>query len=70
MPRNLVWITPKGQEIFYLPKVSRPTLGSTHPAPYWASGNAADHSPLASAKLKNLWSCTANLHYCFISWYL
>lgn len=30
-------------------------------------GSAADHSPLPSAKLKNLWSCTATLHYCFIS---
>jgi hypothetical protein len=56
-----------GQGIFYVSKISRPTLPSTQP-PIQRTlealfpgvkrpGHEADHSPPSSAEIKNEWSC-------------
>jgi hypothetical protein len=59
-------LSPGKGKVFLLSTSPRPTLGSTQPPIQWVTGTLsqgvkqpgreADHSPLTSAKVKNIWS--------------
>jgi hypothetical protein len=44
-------------------------MGILFPGVKWL-GHEADHSPLSSAEVKNVWSCTSTPQYMFMVWCL
>jgi hypothetical protein len=69
-----------GLGIFFFSTVSRPALGPTQPPIQWVLGSfspglkqlgcEADHSPISSAKVKNVWHYTSTPQYVFMAWCL
>jgi hypothetical protein len=57
-----------------------PALGSIQPPFQWGTGSSfpkvkqveceADHFPLSSAEVKNVWSYTSTAPYIFMAWYM